>query len=78
MGFREALEICALMQEQFSYTDRVKEMRELMQKVPLREYLTVRDKPYQDYRTAENAILDRGRREGDTWKGVAAEARPRE
>ena len=78
MGFRQSLEICALMQEQFSYTDRVKEMRDLMQKVPLREYLTVRDKPYQDYRTAENAILDRATREGDTWKGVATEARPKQ
>ncbi len=76
MGFRESLEICALMQEQFSYTDRVKEMSELMRRVPLREYLTARDKPYQDYRTAEQAILARGQREGDSWKGVAAESRP--
>ena len=78
MGFREALEICALMQEQFSSTDRVKEMSALMRQVPLREYLTARDKPYQDYRTAEQAILDRAKREGDTWKGVAAETRPQE
>jgi enoyl-CoA hydratase len=75
MGFREALEICALMQEQFRLTDRVKEMSELMRKVSLREYLTVRDQPYRDYRTAEQAILDRGKREGDSWKGVSSETR---
>lgn len=77
MGIREALEICALMQEQFSNTDKVKEMSELMRKVSLREYLTVRDQPYKDYRTAEQAILDRAKREGDTWKGVAEEVRPK-
>jgi enoyl-CoA hydratase len=76
MGIRDALEICALMQEQFSLTDRVKEMGELMRKVPLREYLTVRDQPYRDYRTAEQAILDRGSREGDSWKGVSSDAKP--
>ena len=76
MGFRQALEICALMQEQFSYTDRAKEMSELMRRVPLREYLTVRDQPYKDYRTAEQAILDRGKREGDAWKGVSEQAKP--
>ncbi len=78
MGIREALEICALMQEQFRYTERAKEMSELMRKVPLREYLTVRDKPYQDYRTAEQAILDRGKREGEAWKGVSTTAKPPE
>ena len=69
--------LSALMQEQFGNTDKVKEMSELMRKVSLREYLTVRDQPYKDYRTAEEAILDRARREGDTWKGVAEEARPK-
>jgi len=54
---------------------RTKAMGELMRKVPLREYLTVRDQPYKDYRTAEQAILDRGKREGEAWKGVAEEAR---
>lgn len=78
MGFREALEVCALMQEQFSYTDRVKEMSELMRNVPLREYLTARDQPYRDYRTAEQAILDRASREGATLKAAAGEARPPE
>lgn len=77
MGIREALEICALMQEQFSNTDKVKEMGQLMRKVSLREYLTVRDQPYKDYRTAEEAILDRARREGDTWKGVTTESQPK-
>lgn len=76
MGVREALEICALLQEQYSLTDRVKEMSELMRKVPLREYLTVRDQPYNDYRTAAQAILDRGKREGDSWKGVSPNAAP--
>ena len=75
MGFREGLEICALMQDQFYTTDRVKEMGELMRKVSLREYLTVRDRPYDDYRTAERAILDRGKREGDAWKGVSETSR---
>jgi hypothetical protein len=41
-----------------------------MRKVPLREFLTVREQPYRDYRTAEQAILDRAEREG--------EARPNE
>ena len=76
MGIREALEICALMQEEYGTVDRIKEMGQLMQKVPLREYLTIRDQPYQDYRAAEQAILDRGKREGDAWKGVSEEARP--
>jgi enoyl-CoA hydratase len=76
MGVREALEICALMQEQFGLTDRVKEMSELMRQVPLREYLTARDQPYRDYRTAEQAILDRGQREGEGWKGVSPTATP--
>ncbi|MFQ5380194.1 MAG: hypothetical protein ACE5EF_01035, partial [Dehalococcoidia bacterium] len=64
-----------LMFEQYRYTDRVKEMGDLMRKVPLREYLTVRDQPYKDYRTAEEAILDRTDREGDAWTGVSEEAR---
>ncbi len=75
MGVRTALEICALMQEEYRQTDRVKEMSELMRKVPLREYLTVRDQPYKDYRTAEQAILDRGKREGELWKGVSEETK---
>jgi enoyl-CoA hydratase len=74
-GFRESLEINALMWEQFSYTDRIKEMGQLMREVPLREYLTKRDQPYNDYRTAERAILDRSRREGEAWKGVSGETK---
>lgn len=76
MGFRQALEICALMQEQFGNTERVREMSQLMRNVPLREYLTTRDQPYNDYRTAEQAILDRSRREGQAWKGVSENAKP--
>jgi hypothetical protein len=49
-----------------------------MRNVPLREYLTTRDQPYNDYRTAEQAILDRGRREGDAWRGVSEQAKPSE
>jgi enoyl-CoA hydratase len=76
MGFRQALEICALMQEQFGNTDKVKEMGQLMRNVPLREYLTTRDQPYNDYRTAEQAILERSRREGEAWKGLSEQAKP--
>ena len=35
----------------------------MFMQLPLREYLDIRDKPYNDYRTAEQAILDRTRRE---------------
>ena len=45
--------------------------------MPLREWLTLRDGPYNDYRTAEEAILDRAKREGDAWKKVSKEARPK-
>lgn len=76
MGFRQALEICALMQEQFGNTDKVREMSELIRSVPLREYLTTRDQPYNDYRTAEQAILDRSKREGEAWKGVSEASKP--
>lgn len=72
MGVGDALEVCALMQDQLSATDRVKEMDELMQQVPLREYLTRRDQPYRDYRTAEEAILERSSREGSRWMGVSS------
>ena len=76
MGIRTALETAALLLDEMGQTDRVKEMRELMRKVPLREYLTVRDQPYKDYRTAEEAILARRQREGEEWKGVSGESRP--
>jgi len=76
MGVRPALEVCALMLEEQRQTDRVKEMGELMRKVPLREYLTARDQPYRDYRTAEEAILARKQREGEEWKGVSKKTRP--
>jgi enoyl-CoA hydratase len=70
-GIKDAMETNALMWEQYRYTDRVKEMSELRQTMSLREWLTLRDGPYQDYRTAEQAILDRAKREGDAWKGVS-------
>jgi len=76
MGVRTALEMCALMQEELEHTDKAKEMAELIRKVPLREYLTVRDGPYRDYRTAEQAILDRRQREGEDWKGVSGQTKP--
>ena len=65
------------MQEEYGQVDKIKEMGQLFGKVPLREYLTIRDQPYQDYRAAEQAILDRGKREGDAWKGVSEETRPK-
>ncbi len=78
LGFRESLEIAALMWEQVRQTDRVKEMSALMREMPLREWLTVRDQPYNDYRTAEKAILDRAAREGESWKGVAEDSQSQE
>ncbi len=66
MGVRTALEMCALMQEEYNSVDRIKEMGDLIQKVPLREYLSIRDQPYRDYRNAEQAIIDRHKREGDS------------
>ncbi len=77
MGVKTALEMCALLQEEYSQIDRIKEMNELIQKVPLREYLTIRDQPYKDYRNAEQAIIERGKREGEAWKGVSEEAEPK-
>lgn len=77
MGVKIALEMCALMQEEFGQIDRIKKMGELMRQVPLREYFTIRDGPYNDYRTAEQAILDRVKREGEEWKGVSEETKPK-
>ncbi len=64
MGVRTALEMCALMQEEYNSVPYFKEMDSLMRKVPLREYLTTRDQPCRDYRNAEQAIIDRQKREG--------------
>ena len=75
MGIRNALEVAALLLEEYASTDKVKEMGQLLRTVPLREYLTIRDKPYKDYRTAEEAILSRGKREGEEWKGVSEEVK---
>ncbi len=63
MGVREALEICALMQEELDNTNTVKEWRELIQKVPLKEYIAKRDGPYREYRAQEEAILARAAQE---------------
>jgi len=63
-GIRTALETGALyVLEMAGQTDYVKKMQEMMMKVPLREYLAARDKPYKDYKAAEEAILDRTRRQ---------------
>ena len=78
MGIRNAMEICALLLDEISQTDRAKEMGKILRSVPLREYLTIRDQPYKDYRTAEDAILARGQREGEDWKGVSGEAKPKQ
>lgn len=77
MGMRISMEICAILQEQLAQTDYLKNWGEVFRKVPLREYLTMRDQPYADYRTAEQAILDRTTREGEAWKGVSGEAKPK-
>ncbi|MFH1032471.1 MAG: enoyl-CoA hydratase-related protein [Chloroflexota bacterium] len=77
MGMKTALEIFALLHEEFRGLDRIKQMGELMRKVPLREYLTTRDKPYQDYRTQEEAILKRANREGEAWRGVSETVKPK-
>ncbi|MFH0768143.1 MAG: enoyl-CoA hydratase-related protein [Chloroflexota bacterium] len=74
MGIRNALETHALQWGLLGHQDRIKEMGELIRKVPLREYLTIRDKPYADYRTAEEAILSRTKREGNAWKLVSDKA----
>jgi enoyl-CoA hydratase len=75
-GIRTAMETHALQWWLMNFTDRVKYMSDLRNKVPLREWLTVRDGPYNDYRTAEEAILDRSKREGDAWKQVSKDVRP--
>ena len=75
-GIRMGLEITALMQDQLTKTDTLREWAEAFRKLPLREYLTLRDKPYADGRTAEKVILDRAKREGDAWKGVTEDTKP--
>ncbi|MBI4188581.1 MAG: enoyl-CoA hydratase/isomerase family protein [Chloroflexi bacterium] len=77
MGWKLGLEITALMQEQLGQTEPLKQWGEKFRQMPLREYLTLRDKPYADYRTAEQTILERAKREGDAWKGVSKETRPK-
>ncbi len=74
-GMRSAMEISAMMWQQYQDVDRVKQMEHMLHTAPLREYLTARDKPYKDYRTAEDAILKRAAREGEEWKGVSGEVK---
>jgi len=76
MGIRTAIETHDLQFELMAHTDRIKQMSAMLRSVPLREYLTFRDKPYNDYRTAEQAILARTQREGEAWKKVSKEVRP--
>jgi len=75
-GIRTALETHALQFELMQYTDRIKDFTNKLKTVPLREYLTARDKNYKDYRTAEEAIMNRSKREGEAWKKVSKEVRP--
>lgn len=75
MGIRQAVEANVPFHSLSGQQDRMKEFAELMRKVPLREYLTARDGPFRDYRTEEQAILERGKREGDAWKKVSEEAK---
>jgi len=62
-GIRTSLEAQAL----FAYhrvadSDYAREMAKLFREVPLKEYLNIRDRPYRDYRAAEQVILDRNKR----------------
>ena len=76
-GIRTALETSALFVfNRTLQTDYVKKMQEILATKPLREYLTLRDKPYKDYRTAEKAILDRTNREGNAWEKIPDEVKP--
>jgi len=62
-GIRTALETGALyVLEMAGQTDYVKKTQEMMRQVPLREYLAARDRPHQEYKAAEAAILERGRK----------------
>ena len=63
-GIRPALETSAL----FAYhrandSEYAQEMAKLFQKLPLKEYLDIRDRRYKDYRTAEKTILERSKKE---------------
>lgn len=71
MGIRTAMEVSALLWEEYVNLNKVKEMSDLLGKVSVREYLTIRDKAYKDYRTAEETILARAKREGEEWKGIS-------
>ncbi len=70
MGIRDTLELACLPWALYAKMDWIKEWSEKLQKMPLRQWLTLRDGRYDDYRTAEKAILDRKIREGEPWKGV--------
>ncbi len=63
MGIRTAVETGAL----FAYhrtneSDYAKEWDKLFQKLPLKEYLTLRDQPYKDNKAAQEAILNKGKK----------------
>ncbi len=78
MGIRTAMETTALLVAMGAQeVDHKKKMAELLRTRPLREYLSARDGPYKDYRAKEQAILDRVKREGEEWKGVSEEHRPK-
>ncbi len=75
MGIRTAMETHALQWDLLGGTPQVQRMSKLIREVPLREYLTVRDGPYRDYRAAEEAVLSRQQREGEAWKKVTEETK---
>ncbi len=69
MGMREALEICALMQEELNQNEFVKESYEIERKIArgeltMRDYLTSRDSPYRELRAKEEEILARAGKKG--------------
>jgi len=72
-GIRTSLETSAM----FAYhraneSEYARKMDELFHQVPLKEYLNIRDKPYKDYRAAEQTILDRAKRESETGKDISS------
>lgn len=66
MGVRQALEICALMQEELNQNEYVRESYATERKIAagelsMKEYLNMRDAPYRELKAQEQAILARGR-----------------
>ena len=69
MGVKEALEICALMQEGMNKNEYVQEAYKVEQrirdgKLTMKDYLAYRDGPYKELKAQEQAILDRSRKKG--------------